>query len=410
MSDQIMNVIIPTRERADTLLWTLKTCVEQNFERLNIIVCDNFSADNTKDVVDSYNDRRITYVNPGRRLSMTQNWEFALSHVSDGFVTVIGDDDGLLPHAVNDVSRILNEESVSALSWMKSEYCWPSHVAPEWRNFLSIPLEKLLVEMPTASVSRDVSRFLLPYSRTPTLYNSFVDFSVIKAIMGKNGSFLNSLAPDIYSGIALLSEMDKYLYSIHPFSVNGASSHSNGTSANFSKNKDAVKKFMSELKPEETEMLGLVAGSVHSVFAESLFQANQQCHDGKLPVNKKIVLFFILREMANKGEEAFANALDDIHIFAERHGLVSFLKFCLQWIKPKESSSRQSMVWGLDHRNVLNVDASRFGISNVYDAAQFVYATVGCDRVEKRVKYSGMSRIYSTLLRRIDAVNMDVTL
>ena len=157
-------------------------------------------------------------------------------------------------------------------------------------------------------------------------------------------------------------------------------------------------------------MLGLVSGSVQSVFAESLFQANKYCHDGKLPVSKKIVLFFILREMTNKGERAFAAAEKDIQLFAERHGLVSFLQFLLRWIKPKGASGRKMIDWGLDNRNVLHIDASRFGIRNVYEAAKFVYAIVGSGCVQKQVKYSGMSRLFSVLLRRIHAANMDITL
>ena len=79
MPDQIvMNVIIPTRERADTLLWTMKTCVEQEYDRLNIIVGDKFSGDNTYDAVNTYSDDQTIYLNSGRRVSMTQNWELAI--------------------------------------------------------------------------------------------------------------------------------------------------------------------------------------------------------------------------------------------------------------------------------------------------------------------------------------------
>ena len=405
-----MNIIIPTRERADTLFWTLKTCVGQDYENLNIIVCDNFSNDNTLDVVRSFDDSRINYVNSGRRLSMTQNWEFALSQVTAGYVTVIGDDDGLLPNSVRDVSLILQSEKLDALSWMKSEYCWPNHVLPEWKNFLSIPLGPDLIEMRSKTVLRNLSRFLLPYNRTPTLYNSFVDYGLIEAIKRRTGSFLHSVAPDIYSGIALLSEIDRYLYSIRPYSVNGASSHSNGTSVNSTQSKEAVEKFMKESMPEETEMLGLVTGSVYSVFAESLFQANTYCHGGQLPVSKKIVLFFIVREMANKGEDAFEVAKGDLHLFAKRHKLTAYLNFLLKVVKTKRIKENSAFEWGLDRRNILNIDASKFEISNVYEASRFVESVLGSNPNKKRLKYSGMSRFYSRLLRGVRSSNIDVTL
>jgi hypothetical protein len=51
-------------------------------------------------VVASFKDPRIRYVNTGKHLSMSHNWEFALSHVEKGYVTFVGDDDGLLPGAI----------------------------------------------------------------------------------------------------------------------------------------------------------------------------------------------------------------------------------------------------------------------------------------------------------------------
>ncbi|MGZ8158598.1 MAG: glycosyltransferase family 2 protein, partial [Methylobacter sp.] len=62
-------VIIPTRDRAETLEATLRTCLRQTYENFEIIVSDNCSGDNTKEIVDGLHDPRIRYINPGRRLS-----------------------------------------------------------------------------------------------------------------------------------------------------------------------------------------------------------------------------------------------------------------------------------------------------------------------------------------------------
>ena len=59
------SVIIPTRERSDTLQSSLKTCVGQDYDNLEIIVSDNFSTDNTREVVESFDDPRIRYINTG---------------------------------------------------------------------------------------------------------------------------------------------------------------------------------------------------------------------------------------------------------------------------------------------------------------------------------------------------------
>ena len=95
------SIVIPTRERADTLFHTLKTCIAQDYDDCEIIVSDNHSADHTRDVVTGFNDARVKYTNPGRRLGMGDNFEHAFEQISRNTVAIcIGDDDGLMPGAL----------------------------------------------------------------------------------------------------------------------------------------------------------------------------------------------------------------------------------------------------------------------------------------------------------------------
>ena len=57
-----ISIVIPTRQRADTLLRCLKTCVAQDFEEVEFIVSSNSCTDNTKDVTLSFNDPRIRLI------------------------------------------------------------------------------------------------------------------------------------------------------------------------------------------------------------------------------------------------------------------------------------------------------------------------------------------------------------
>ena len=117
-----LTVVIPTRERADTLFHTLRTVLEQEYENLEILVSDNASIDNTRQVVSQFSDVRLRYINTGNRIGMSENWEFALSHVTGDFVMYLGDDDGLLPNACNDIASIINNSGTRALIWNKATY------------------------------------------------------------------------------------------------------------------------------------------------------------------------------------------------------------------------------------------------------------------------------------------------
>ena len=99
-SQVLITVVIPTRERALTLKHTLLTVLNQNTNNYQILICDNDSKDETYKVVNSFVDQRLTYINTKRRLSMCDNWDFALNYVKGEFVIFIGDDDALMPNAI----------------------------------------------------------------------------------------------------------------------------------------------------------------------------------------------------------------------------------------------------------------------------------------------------------------------
>src|ERR1035437_7761374 len=131
-------VIIPTRERADTLFHCLRTVVAQDYDNLSIIVSDNCSLDNTREVADSFRDGRIKYINTGKRVSMTHNWEYALSHVTDGWLTFLGDDDGILPRGLENVARVIDATGTHAVTSAWQFYFWPRSSNAE--NQLTVPL------------------------------------------------------------------------------------------------------------------------------------------------------------------------------------------------------------------------------------------------------------------------------
>ena len=108
-------IVIPTRERADTLVHTLASALALDYDNYTVLISDNASDDSTAALVSGFNDPRIRYLNTGKRISMSHNWEFALDHVADGWVTVLGDDDAILPDALKRVSNIVADTGTQAV-------------------------------------------------------------------------------------------------------------------------------------------------------------------------------------------------------------------------------------------------------------------------------------------------------
>ncbi|WP_052353764.1 glycosyltransferase family 2 protein [Neobacillus jeddahensis] len=57
-----ISVVIPTYNRADLLPKAVKSVLEQTLQPLEIIIVDDLSTDNTKEVVESFQNEKITYV------------------------------------------------------------------------------------------------------------------------------------------------------------------------------------------------------------------------------------------------------------------------------------------------------------------------------------------------------------
>jgi len=228
----LITVIIPTRERADTLETCLQTVVAQTYPNLKIIVSDNCSNDNTKDVVLSFDDKRITYLNTGRRLSMTHNWEFAIRNVTTGWVAILGDDDGLLSGALETVAEIIRETKTKALMSETAFYNWPSLTGNSYGK-LAVPLGKgFEVRKGKTWLNKMVSG-KVNNSQLPTLYTGgFICSSIINQIreQSPNKHFFQSAIPDQYSSLAISSVVDSFVFMKEPLTVMGLSKHSNGIS------------------------------------------------------------------------------------------------------------------------------------------------------------------------------------
>jgi len=225
-------VIIPTRDRAETLEATLRTCLRQTYKDFEIIVSDNCSSDNTRKIVYRCEDPRIRYINPGKRLSMAGNFEFALGHVIDGFVMFIGSDDGIMPDAIDYVDSIVKKYRVNAVSCRQATYVWPDF--PDKNIAGRLIFGGLRNEIEVRQSREWIQKTLnyeVPYCfDLPNLYCGFVHKRVIDKAC-KDGQYFRSLTPDAYSAFATAIFLDEYAFSHKPFSIAGASVKSNGASA-----------------------------------------------------------------------------------------------------------------------------------------------------------------------------------
>lgn len=324
--DTFFTIIIPTRERSDTLIHTLKTALSQDYDQFQVLVSDNASQDDTREKVNSISDSRLKYVNSGRRISMSENWEFALSQVDRGWITVLGDDDAILPGTLSKVNEIIKKTGISAIRSNGCSYQWPGFNDSKYGS-LSVCLKENYEFRNSGQMLRQVLDGERHYNELPMLYNGgFVCFDLIRKAKLTTSNFFLSMTPDVYSAIVFSLLTESYVYSYEPLCINGASLHSGGT-AGFEQVRqkrtyDPAEKFWSEKNipfHEELPLLkcGRPVRSIQVIVFEAFLQAEKFHFLKPVKVNYQQQLMLALEKSGPDHHEI----IEWCTLFAEKHNL-----------------------------------------------------------------------------------------
>lgn len=228
----LISLIIPTRERCQYLRETLKTALRIEDNDLEIIVSDNASEDGTRAIVETYSDKRLMYINTGRRISMRQNFEFALQHSSGEYVIFIGDDDAILPRQFKFLRKMLELNLPDSLSWDKPTYGWPIQGYGKRTGSIKLQRDRVFGKLERLDCIESRKRLMSCDFRDsgpkPAIYHGCIARDFLKRIAGPDGIVFRSSIPDVYVSYQAVINNAFALHSPHPFSLNGYSPASTG--------------------------------------------------------------------------------------------------------------------------------------------------------------------------------------
>lgn len=221
-------ILIPTKNRYDTLKFAVQTCLNQKYDNLEIIISDNYSLDNTQNILSDFSDPRLKYQRTDKPLPMIYSWEFALSAVKEeGFVHFMGDDNGITTDAVQRVVNIANKTGLKIIHGQPIQYTWPNEQI--LNGYVSIPKGEKIYTVNSQSALKAAYDLTIGFDRMPTINASFVHTSIIqKAKTFFDGKYFIASNPDVCSSIVNAYFEKEYVFTEKPFMINGASVHSNG--------------------------------------------------------------------------------------------------------------------------------------------------------------------------------------
>lgn len=114
-------VCIPVRNGAKTIKATLKSLINQNYQNIEIIVCDNNSTDNTVSIIENFaldnNTVPITYLRNPIDGTAEQNWNYLLRNIPKhyDYYALYHADDIYNPDLIGKQLTVIQESGVGAV-------------------------------------------------------------------------------------------------------------------------------------------------------------------------------------------------------------------------------------------------------------------------------------------------------
>ncbi len=149
-------VAIPTRNRARLLRQTLLSVLDQSLAGVEIVVCDNASTDDTAAVVAAFADDGVRYFRNDHDIGATANQNRCLGLGHAPLLTILHDDDVLLPGSLAARTAILERHPEVGLVHSAFEVIGPAGDHLETTTWADTPTDP--IENGPLFVQRSMSR------------------------------------------------------------------------------------------------------------------------------------------------------------------------------------------------------------------------------------------------------------
>lgn len=221
----LLSIAIATKNREKYCINAIQSLLLYNDHRIEIAIADNSSTTEIKDFIENINSDQIKYIYDSNNISSIENFNRAMELTTGEYVILIGDDDTILPNAI-EVTKWAKENNIDSISSKNNIiYYWPNSLPNYPNGHLIIPhhtnkIKKINVSKYLNKLMRNGLQMYLLYP-LPKTYHGIVKKSILDEIKNKTGHYFGGLSPDIYSCVANSCLIKSHIEIDKPLSVAG---------------------------------------------------------------------------------------------------------------------------------------------------------------------------------------------
>jgi glycosyltransferase involved in cell wall biosynthesis len=227
------SIVIPTRNKIEYLPYAIKSVLENERIDFELIVSNNHSTDGTSEFLEHLNDNRLHVISPPLTLPMAGHYEFAINEARGEWITMLGDDDAVMPYIFDRLDFYINEHpEVDIISSERAYFFWQGcenlygNIVVNYKSKQAATLRSTRSDLMMVLSGRR-SCFDMPQIYTTSMVKRSL-YQEIKESSG--GYFYHSIIPDMYSVVALSLSRERYLRVEEPLFWVGTSNKSMGIS------------------------------------------------------------------------------------------------------------------------------------------------------------------------------------
>lgn len=233
-NNKILSIVIPTRNRYETLTPLLESICLFNNKNFEVIIHDN--SDNNDNFLNYFekhcNDSRFQYYHVQNSLSAIENCDLAVSKSCAEFVIFIGDDDGV-SHRIFEFCEYMLIKNIDSAMFNTSLYSWPNldykiKINSKLKGKLFIPDFKSSLEV--IDVEKEYKKVLYHAAQSlfklPRLYHGIIRKDVLEKMFLNLGTYFPGPVPDMSNAVALTKFVNLHVYLDIPLVISGHSKKS----------------------------------------------------------------------------------------------------------------------------------------------------------------------------------------
>ena len=202
-----ISIGIPVYFGKPYIIHCLDSILNIDYRDVEILVSVDFDDVFSKQILDKIQDSRLRIVFQPAKLTMAENYEWLLNNLEGNWITILGQDDGLMPNFFSEFESLINEfPKINAFSFPRSYFFWPGcedMYGDTVMNYFSGRGRTKVVNPKLILIKNLIG--LAEHYELPQIYtNNIIRRESVNKIKKKTAEqFYWEPTPDVYSGVVI---------------------------------------------------------------------------------------------------------------------------------------------------------------------------------------------------------------